>query len=256
VTDTSTVRLEKKGRVLEVTIDRPPLNVLDIATMVALREGIEKEQGGAEVIVLRTAGEKVFSAGVEVGEHTPDKVPEMLGAFHGLIRFLLEVEPVTVAEVQGAALGGAAEVLLCCDLVVAAKAARIAFPEIQLACYPPVALAWLPMRVGPQRAAEMVLTGEAVGAEQAKAMGLVNRTTIKEELRDETDKLVGGLLKLSPGVLRLTVKMLRHTYAAECGRLLDEAEKVYLDELAEMDDMQEGIKAFMEKRKPVWKSPE
>jgi cyclohexa-1,5-dienecarbonyl-CoA hydratase len=256
VTDTSTVRLERKGRVLEVTIDRPPLNVLDIATMNALREGIEAEQGGAEVILLRSAGEKVFSAGVEVGEHTPDKVPEMLGAFHGLIRFLLEVEPVTVAEVQGAALGGAAEVLLCCDLVVAANTARIAFPEIQLACYPPVALAWLPMRVGPQRAAEMVLTGEAVGAERAQAMGLVNRTTIKEELRSETEKLVEGLLRMSPQVVRLTVKMLRHTFAADCIRLLDEVEKVYLDELSKTDDMQEGIQAFLEKRKPAWKSPE
>lgn len=253
-----TVQLEKEGRVATITFDRPPLNVLDIAGIGELRRTIEdvSREGKTDVIVLKTAREKVFSAGVEVKDHTPEKVPGMLEGFHGLIRCFLEIDPISIAVVQAHAIGGGAELALACDLVVAAEESTFAFPEIELACFPPVALATLPLRVGPQRAAELVLTGGRISAEEARAMGLVNRCVPRSKLSEATADLVGSLTKKSPDVLRLTARHLRKIVADEYTRRIQEAEDAYIQELLPMDDMREGIQAFIEKRKPKWRSSE
>ncbi len=258
MTSGSTVGVERQDRTVTITVDRPPLNILDIATIEALHGALAEEAArpSTDVVVLKTAGTRIFSAGVEIGDHTPDKVPGMLKSFHDLIRLFLEIDPVSICVVQGAALGGGAEVALACDLVVAAEGAKFAFPEIDLACYPPVALATLPYRVGPQRAAELVLTGAALTAEEARAHGLVNRVVPADDLGDATARLVEELTSKSPTVLKLTAKLLRQTYKQHFLDELQRAEDAYLSELAETDDMKEGIQAFIEKRKPVWKRPE
>lgn len=254
----STVRTEREGRVVTITVDRPPLNIFDIATIEALHGTLAEEgqRPSTDVIVLKTAGTRIFSAGVEVGDHTPDKVPGMLKGFHDLVRLFLDIEPVSVCEVQAAALGGGAEVALACDLVVAAEGAKFAFPEIELACYPPVALATLPYRVGPQRAADLVLTGSSFSAKEAHAMGLVNRLAPKDELAGTTARLVDELTSKSPTVLKLTARHLRNVYRKIYNDELQRAEEAYLAELCETDDMKEGIQAFIDKRKPEWKRPE
>ncbi|MCZ6691593.1 MAG: enoyl-CoA hydratase/isomerase family protein [Planctomycetota bacterium] len=251
----STVQVEQTGRVATVTIDRPPLNVLDIATIQSLHQTIEKVsgEGATDILVLRTAGERAFSAGVEVSDHTPDKIPSMLEAFHGLILLFLEIDPVSIAEVQGPALGGGAELALACDLVVAATESRFAFPEIDLACFPPVALATLPHRIGPQRAAELVLLGAPFSAEEARQMGLVNRTVPRKDLSSATRALVESLGQKSPDALKLTARTLRSMVKKSYTQWIRDAEDVYLKQLTELADMHEGIRAFMEKRKPRWR---
>lgn len=253
-----TVRLDEQERIATITIDRPPLNVLDMATMDELGRTIREvsKKGTAGVIIIRSAGEKVFSAGVEIKEHTPDLVPGMLDTFHGLVRLLLEIDPVSIAEVQAPALGGGAELALACDLVVAAEESRFAFPEIELACFPPVALATLPLRVGPQRAAELVLTGGAISAGEARQMGLVNRVIPRAGLSEATAELARNLCKKSPEVLRLTTRLLRKMVSQPYTGRLQQAEDAYLKELLPSHDMQEGIRAFMEKRKPKWRGTE
>ena len=250
--------VHKEGRVVTLTIDRPPLNILDIATIEEMHDKIERatRDRAAEVLVIRAAGEKAFSAGVEVREHTPEKVPAMLGAFHGLIRLLLHADPVTIAVVHAPALGGGAELALACDLVAAAAGTHFSFPEIQLGCYPPVALATLPLRIGPQRAAELVLLGRDVPAEEALGMGLVNRIAPRGDLDAVVGEIVRSLSEKSPEVLRLTVRLLRRSTAEEATRRIQEAEEAYISELLASDDMKEGIQAFLEKRKPVWRRPE
>src|SRR3954463_6051908 len=129
---TDTIRLQYEHRVATLTIDRPPLNILDIPTIEQLGRTIEELAADPEllVVVLRGAGERAFSAGVSVQDHTPDKVREMLEGLHGAIRGLRDLPAVAVAAVQGHCLGGGMELALGCDLVLATDDARFGQPEI------------------------------------------------------------------------------------------------------------------------------
>ncbi|HBL27500.1 MAG TPA: enoyl-CoA hydratase/isomerase family protein, partial [Acidobacteria bacterium] len=130
-----TVRVERSGRVARLTIDRPPLNVLDIPTLEQLAGAVaslDRADDDLQVVVLRGAGDRAFSAGVSVQDHTPDKVGPMLETFHRAIRRLRDLPAVTVAAVQGHCLGGGMELAMACDLVVAADNARFGQPEIKL----------------------------------------------------------------------------------------------------------------------------
>jgi len=136
--DTSPVHLHRDGRVATLTIDRPPLNILDISTIDRLGEAIAGLAADPEllVIVLRGAGERAFSAGVAVQDHTPDRVGPMLDSLHGTIRRLRDLDAVTIAAVHGHCLGGGMELAMACDLVIAGDDARFAVPEIELGCFP------------------------------------------------------------------------------------------------------------------------
>src|SRR5512145_2843527 len=122
------VSYEKKQRFVEVTWDRPPLNVFDIKLLRELDEALSlcTREVSSDVIVLRGAGERAFSAGVDIRDHTPEKVPEMLEAVHGVIRKLLALPQVTVAAVRGVCLGGGLEIASSCDLVVASEESSFA----------------------------------------------------------------------------------------------------------------------------------
>src|SRR4051812_40183362 len=160
------VHVEKSARAATLTIDRPPLNVLDIALLREL-DGILTtlaNDATLDVVVLRGAGERAFSAGVDIKDHTVAKVPEMLAVVHGAMRKLLALPQVTVAAVRGLCLGGGCELASCCDMVLATDDSQFATPEIYVGCYPPVALARFAVLVGYRRAAEMILTGRRYSA--------------------------------------------------------------------------------------------
>jgi cyclohexa-1,5-dienecarbonyl-CoA hydratase len=158
----------------------------------------------------------------------------------------------TVAQVQGAALGGGCEVVAYCDLVVASEKATLGQPEIQVGVFPPIAAMVFPRQIGYKKAMELILTGDIIGAAEAKEIGLVNQVVPPEELEEATQKLLKKLMKLSGLVMKLTKK-------AAVGGLLDDKakslkfiEKVYLKEMMTTNDAEEGLKAFLDKRKPAW----
>jgi cyclohexa-1,5-dienecarbonyl-CoA hydratase len=204
------------------------------------------------VLVLAAEGEKAFSAGVEVRDHFPDRLDEMIDSFHGFCRSLIEAEAVTVAAVKAAALGGGMELIACCDFVIATEEATFAQPEIELGCFPPLGAALYPFLFGAKRANELVLLGERLTAEDARSMGLVSRVVPKADVDSAVDELVSKLASKSPAVLRLAKKALRAstTRALES---LPEIETLYREDLAATEDMLEGLEAFLEKRKPVWR---
>jgi cyclohexa-1,5-dienecarbonyl-CoA hydratase len=248
------VKVEKQERVVRVTMDRPPLNVLDIsllgeldATLTSCAEDIE-----TDVMVLQGAGQRAFSAGVDIRDHTRENVPEMLDAVHGVIRKLFTVPQVTIAQVRGVCLGGGFELATSCDFIVASEDSSFATPEIQVGCYPPVALARFSSLIGYHRAAEMILTGRKFSAEEALTIGLINRVLPNDQSEAGCTSLLEELLGKSGAVLRIAVRGLRELSLKGFSDALRRSEDLYRNELLRTDDVEEGIRSFLEKRKPQW----
>jgi cyclohexa-1,5-dienecarbonyl-CoA hydratase len=176
----------------------------------------------------------------------------MLDVVHGVIRKLLALPQVTIAVVRGVCLGGGCELASSCDLVVASEESSFATPEIHVGCYPPVALARFSSLIGYHRAAEMILTGRTFSAQEALAMGLINRVFPGDQLEGELKSLLEELLGKSGAVLRIALKGLRELSLKGFADALRRSEDLYCTELLHTEDVEEGIRAFLEKRKPQW----
>lgn len=246
------VSLERQGPVAWLALDRPPLNVLDIATMRQFAEGLGAA-AEAKVVVVVARG-KAFCAGVDVADHTPDKIDAMLEVFHALVRALWSLPQPVIAAVQGAALGGGMELALACDLVIAAEGARFGQPEIKVGAFPPVAALLLPGLVGRQAALECVLRGEAWSARRAFELGLVNAVVPGGQLAEAAAAWARELAALSGPILTLAKRAVRIGWDEEgLEARLARIERLYRDELVGLEDAQEGLRAFLEKRKPQWR---
>jgi len=249
------VTCEKSGRLISIAWERPPLNVLDLALLRELDQVLTQcaQDPGADVVVFRGAGERAFSAGVDIRDHTKEKVPEMLEVIHGVIRKLLSVPQVTVAAVRGVCLGGGCEVASSCDLIVATEDSVFATPEILVGCYPPFALARFSSLIGYHRAAEMILTGRRFSAPEAQAMGLINGVFTANQFDDNLRALLEDLLGKSGAVVRLALKGLRELSLRNFDQALKRSEEIYCHELLRTEDVEEGVRAFLEKRSPNWR---
>src|SRR5271157_4288093 len=198
-TELSRLAMEIASSVARIVLRHPPLNVIDIPMMEELARSLAEIDERPDVSVIVLSGEgKAFSAGVDVAAHTPDKVDEMLGKFHGIIRALVATKKVTIAAVHGHCLGGGAELSMVCDIAYTAESAQWGFPEIKLGCYPPVACTALAALVGQKRAAELILTGRTIDGKEAAEIGLANRAVPNSELDFVIDESIGHLRKLSP----------------------------------------------------------
>jgi cyclohexa-1,5-dienecarbonyl-CoA hydratase len=238
-----------------ITINRPPNNVMNISAMNEISDAIEQVSHRDDVIttVFSGSGEKAFSTGVDIKEHTPALAGEMIKSFHRIFRKLLLCEQVTIAVVKGYCLGGGFELAGFCDMVIATNDAVFGQPEINVACFPPIALAFYPYIVGPKRALEIALMGKNITAEQAKSLGMVNEISTREELNKTLERYLVGLSEKSSSAIKLTKKAYIATKKAEIAKAIDVVEDVYVNELVKTHDCAEGINAFLEKRKPVWR---
>jgi len=242
--------------VARVTLNKPPVNVLDIPMMQEINTALEKlvDDDSVKVLIFDAVeGSKAFSAGVDVTDHTADKVDEMIEVFHHIFRLLDGLEMPTVAVVGGAALGGGCELALFCDVVIASERASFGQPEIQVGVFPPIAAVSLAEIVGSKKALEMMLTGDRIRADEAERLGLVNKVVPPEELAAAADEFVGKLAKLSGAVLRLTKRAVRIGSVGSFDDGLAAVEELYLGPLMSTEDAHEGLAAFAEKRAPVWK---
>lgn len=253
VTHLESIQLRIEHRTAWITLDRPPLNVLDISMMEALDAALERAAPKSDFVIFKGAGAKAFCAGADVADHTPERVGKMLRAFHGVFRRLATADCLTIAAVHGYCLGGGMELATFCDFVLATESAQFGQPEIKLGCYPPVAMVTLPRLIGMQAAMHLILTGRQISTAEAYRLGLVTRVVPDQELSAVVETLLRDLRTLSPSVLHLTRKTLARLHSVDFFEQLEEAERVYLSELMQTRDAQEGIRAFLEKRKPVWK---
>jgi len=242
-----------KPPVARIILRNPPLNVIDIPMMRELQQGLAEIESRSDISIVVFEGDsRAFSAGVDVKAHVPEQVHEMLTSFHGVIRAVVDSRKVTIAAVQGACLGGGAELASVCDMVYTARNATWGFPEIKLGCYPPVAAVALPALVGQKRATELILTGRQISGDEAVAIGLANRSAHTDELAAVVDETLSQLQAMSPAALALAKKSIYAWDAIHFDKGLARAERIYLEELIATEDTREGIAAFLEKRSPKW----
>lgn len=241
---------------IAITINKPPYNVLDIPSMEELSTALHAAAADttAKLVMITGGGEKAFSAGVEVADHTPDKVDRMIQVFGDIFRRLEEIPIPTVAALNGAALGGGCELAIGCDMIVAAAHAKIGQPEIKLGVFPPIAAALMAKLIPPGKAYELVLGGESLSADEALQWGLVNKVYAKDEFSAGLQTYLAQFLGLSRVALLFAKQAMRTARDRPFLDGLARADAIYLQELMATEDAQEGLAAFMQKRKPVWKN--
>jgi cyclohexa-1,5-dienecarbonyl-CoA hydratase len=248
------VSVDIASPVAKISLRNPPLNVIDILMMEQLSQALTEIDTRPDISVLVIRGEeKAFSAGVDVAAHSPDKVQDMLVKFHSVIRALVGSKKVTIAAVHGHCLGGGAELAMVCDMVFTTEDAQWGFPEIKLGCYPPVACTALAALVGQKRATELILTGRIIDGRDAAEIGLATRALPDSAPSSAVEESIARLVSLSPASLAIAKKASYTWDSMHFDKGLARAEKIYLDELMKTNDANEGIRAFMEKRPPVWK---
>jgi cyclohexa-1,5-dienecarbonyl-CoA hydratase len=244
-----------EGKVARITLNQPPLNIIDIPMLREINSALVRihSETEANVLVIDHQG-KAFSAGVSIRDHSPDKVSDMIRRFHGMFRLLHSLTLPTLALVDGMALGGGCELATFCDMIIASDRATFSQPEIKVGVFPPVAAVVFPQLIGRNRALELLLTGDVVDAAEAKAMGLINRVFPAQDFRQKADEFIGKLTSLSGPVLKLTKRAVDRALGADVIEGLAAAEKLYLGELMQTEDAREGLNAYLEKRKPIWKN--
>ena len=241
---------------LHVVIDRPRGNVLDMQTMEALRETLLEhlDDGHLRLVVLQGAGGN-FSYGASVEEHLPETAPRMLELFHDLIREVAAFPVPIAALVEGKCLGGGFELALVCHLLFATSDARFGCPEVRLGVFPPVLAAVGALRLGGALAERLILTGDVVGPEVLEAAGVLTGRLGGDEpfealrawYRERLRPLSAFALRQAAAASRHGSRLLESLHGS-----LDALERRYLQKVLPSHDGVEGIRAFMERRKPHW----
>ena len=244
------------GRLLHLSLNAPKGNVLSQAMMGEISSALGEHREHRPLrLVLLTAEGSHFSFGASVEEHRREQAPAMLRTFHSLVRNLAAYPVPIAALVQGQCLGGAFELVLGCHLVFATPNTSFACPEVKLGVFPPVLVAIGPLRLGHPVSERMLLTGESLDAESARRIGFVARLVNANSARSEVMAWFREVIApLSAFAIRQATKVSRHSSGIlhALGTSLSDAERQYLDEVLTSRDGNEGIAAFLERRKPAW----
>jgi cyclohexa-1,5-dienecarbonyl-CoA hydratase len=246
------ITLDITQDIARITLSRPPLNILTLDIIRELDSTLSEvaEKTNLKAVVLAANG-KAFCAGVDVADHTPDRVEPMIREFGQVFTRLRTLPMPTIALVQGAALGGGCELVIACDQVIAAESAKFGQPEIKLGVFPPIAAALFPQLIGHQQTARLLFTGETINAAEAVRLGLVTYLAADDDLQATLDRLLTQYRNMSAAALRITKRAI--LYGSDLGvTALLEIEDLYLRDLMGTADAHEGIQAFIEKRQPIW----
>jgi len=245
----------RQGRIGELTLNQPPLNILDLETLEELGRRLEELSGDddLQLLWLRAAGEDAFSAGSAVQDHTPERARAMLTTFHRALVTLRRLPAITIAAVRGHCLGGGMELASCCDLVLAADDSRFGQPEVDLGCFPPAAAALYPARLGSGRTLELLLSGRLLSCTEAERLGLVTWKVPAAELDANVEKIGARITSKSAAVTRRIKRAVQAARGRSFEGALAETERIYLEELLATEDAREGVAAFLEKRSPAWR---
>src|ERR1700730_13712201 len=249
------VKFRQDGEVGRLTLDRPEHNLLNERMLAELAVAVMTLGDRSEVkLIILDAAAKPFCGGIELGEYTQRRVFQLLDAFHGTFSAMLDTSKPLLLIVNGSPFAGGAELAAMGDLVIATPKARFSQPEIKLGVFPPLAAAVLPYIVGPKLALELVLTGETMTAERARDLGLVNWLVPESELQNKIDDVVGKVTAQSGPVLTMAKKAILGSLGLSWREGVRNSMKVFLNELADLEDSRECLRALVEKRAPKWKN--
>jgi len=255
MSDNPVVLLETRDDVAYLTLNSPPLNIMTAAMMDALTDALAKVAADRSLkAVALTANGKAFSAGADVGEHEPENAPAMIGAFDRMFDAFEDLELPVVMAVDGAAMGGGFELVMAADVLIASDRAKLGQPEILLAFFAPLGVAYLPVLIGPHKAMEVTSTGRTYSAAEMREAGLVTRVVPPEDLEAALEAELKYYRKMSPLILRMNVRQVKAQTTPALKAARKQAQQVFLDELVKTEDVTEGIAAFFEKRRPAWKN--
>ena len=186
---------QHRAGLLRISINRPPLNILDLPTLQALTAALRQARGDGQtrLVVLTSEGERAFCAGIDVRDHLPGKDEEMIAAVQDHYRAFAELMAAaipTVALVKGLALGSGCELAALCDTLIAREDAQFGLPEINLGVFPPLAAALFHRRLAPRVAMRLMLTGEHISAAEAHRLGLAHQVLAADRFHDDTEELL------------------------------------------------------------------
>jgi len=255
MTDLKYLKFEKSDGVARITLNRPKFNMMDIDMIKeinGLLEGFVSDQD-LKCVVFDAKG-KHFCTGVEVADHKPDKVDQMIPNFNRMCELLEQIDVPVVAMVQGFCLGGGMELAIACDVIVADKGATFGQPEIKVGFFPPYAAIRLPHLVGPAKAIEICTTGKFYSADEAQGLGMVAHVAEEGQLAETAAKIVKEIQGNSPLIIRLNKKAVRQHLGLDFKEALAGVSDLFLNELMKTEDTLEGIASYEEKRKPEWKN--
>ncbi|WP_022666983.1 enoyl-CoA hydratase/isomerase family protein [Desulfospira joergensenii] len=249
------LQVQKEAQAIHIILDRPKHNVLNIPMMKELNTALEAVAADDSLKCLVITGRgKSFCAGVEVGDHKPDKVEEMVAVFNRIFELINMIDIPVIAAVNGACLGGGMEVAIACDMVIASKKAVFGQPEVRLGFFPPYAALRLPELVGPAKAIEIVTTGRSYTAKESRKMGFVSQVASKDDFQEVVEKNIKEICCSSPLILRLNKRAVKRHMGTSFFQGVDLVSNYFLNTLMKTEDTLEGIASFEEKRRPVWKN--
>ncbi len=248
-------RIDRDGGLLRLTLARPKANLIDAAMIAALHGALVAYRGSTEMSGLRgvllDAEGPHFSFGASVEEHLPDRCAAMLSSLHALILAMLEFPVPILTVVRGQCLGGGLEVALAGGPIFAAPDAEFGQPEMKLGVFAPAASVLLPYRINQPAAEDLLFSGRSIGAPEAKTIGLVQIVFADPEAAALAyfDQHLAGK---SAAALACAVAAARGEMIRDVRHRLSDVEGLYLDRLMQTRDANEGLLAFLAKRKPNW----
>ena len=247
------IELTVEDRIARVVINTPPLNILTAALQNELRgvfEGLRKRDDH-NAVFLCSGLEGKFSGGADVAEHLGyEKCKCMLRSAHALIAEVLRCPVPTLCYVDGPCLGGAFELALACDQLIATSDALFGTPEIKLGCYPPAALVLMPQKLPSHLTAELIQSGSTLSARDLALRGAGVRVVM--DLKQHSELTAEEYSNLPRGPLIEASRLLRAGGAERFLSQVGGIEAAYMDRLLNLHDATEGPEAFLAKRKPVW----
>lgn len=244
----------RDGSILRLRLANPKANLVDAVMISELSLALAEQQSNPDLCcVLLDAEGPHFSFGASVEEHLPDQCADMLSSLHGLIISMLEYPVPILAAVQGQCLGGGLEVVCGASQIFAAVDAKFGQPEIKLAVFAPAASCLLPERIGQANAEDLLFSGRSISSQEALQMGLVQNVSADPE-QAALDWFDQHLSQTSASSLRFAVQAARRQSLERIKDKIELVEKLYIDELMKTHDALEGLTAFVEKRKAIWKN--
>ncbi len=238
-----------------ITLNYPPYNVLTVPMMSELAEAIESLNTRPDVkCIVLDSSQKTFSAGISVEDSRPERVFQTLEAFNRVFEAISEISKPMIVIVNGPAIGAGSELVAFGDMVIATTNAKFAQPEVKMGVFPPFAAIMLPSVIGPKKTYEMILTGNPLTAEEAFACGFVNKVVSEADLPKAVNEILTRIGEFSGPVLEMTKRVIGSSIGKPLEIAMKQSQDIYLNQLYALEDVAEGLRAVVEKRKPIWKN--